>query len=396
MSSSSGYNCVSNGLIFSYDFNNTKKSWLGAPCTNSQWNSGSEFGPWTVGGINTDVTGTSEAGPVAGAKTYRMQKTGTSSQWNGWEGTYGNIWTGSSGDVWTMSYWYKTTAPAGNTGFGIGSYVNSNWTYTYNTTILANVSSIIADGEWHFNYTVVRFNEAYGPAICADGPSWGYSTSAGTLWINGLQWNKNAYATQFAQGNRVLNQGIKDIAAGVTIDGNLTYDYTGRPYFNGPTSFDYLYATESWSDRPGNSFSYEAWFKQIDDNGYDKIVVGKPGGHTGLIAQGANTIFRLLDNTSTWHDISTPTVYNTWCHIVGTYTNGVGSSFYKNGVLIGTSPFSTPLSDRGTVLHIGGNVGWNASYSIHGFIDKVGVYNRVLSADEVNQNFQATRGLYGV
>jgi len=56
----------------------------------------------TVSGTNTNITGTAEDdGPIAGAKTWRFEKSGTSNQWNGWESTYGGIWTGSSGDIWT-------------------------------------------------------------------------------------------------------------------------------------------------------------------------------------------------------------------------------------------------------------------------------------------------------
>ena len=259
----SGAGSISNGLIFHVDFAN-RKSWQGAPLTNYHWNSGSPFAPWTVSGTNTDITGTSEDdGPIQGAKTWRFQKSGTSNQWNGWEGTYGNIWTGSSGDIWTTSYWYKTSAPAGNTGFGVGAYYLSDWSRAYNYTVLSDRSTIIADGQWHYNYTVTRFNEAYTNAIIVDGPSWGYSTSAGTLYLNGLQWTKTSYASApygYAFGTRSTSQVLSDIAGGNSVTANsLTYGYDGTSYsFNG--SSDYLTIPENSSFNTQTP-TVEVWVK---------------------------------------------------------------------------------------------------------------------------------------
>lgn len=398
MGTSAGSKIATSGLIFHYDLG-SDRSYAGAPVTNSQWNSGSEVPPWKANGSgtpNVDVTGTAEAGPIKTAKTWKFIKDGTSSQWNGWEGTYG-VWTGSSGDIWTTSYWYKTNNAAGATNFGVGAFYLSDWSRAYNYTVLSTRDTIIADGKWRYNYTVTRLNENYTNAIIVDGPSWGYSTSPGVLYINGLQWNKNSYATKFAKGTRTSSQSVLNLANTATIDGNLSYAYDGTPYFNGPTSFDYLYATESYSNRGTNSFTYEAWFNHIDDNGYDKIILGKPGGHTGLMAWSNQRGFRLLNAAGdTFYDAFVTDSYNTWVHMVGTYEYGVGSKLYINGVLAASNNFTGSLSDRGTTLHIGGNVGWNANYSQHGYIDIARVYNRVLSANEVATNFAAQRARFGI
>lgn len=385
---------ITDGLIFVYDRYNAK-SFIGAPTTNQQWNGGSEVTPWTVGGTNTDVTNTVDQGPVKGAKTWKFIKTGTSNQWNGWEANYSGIWTGNSGDVWTTSYWYRTTAPANVTNFGIGSFFLPDWSRAYNSTILANVSSIIADGEWRFNYTTTQINENYSNAIIVDGPSWGYSTAAGVLYINGLQWEKKAYASPFAYGARTMSQGFIDLGSRATIDGNMTYSSLANPYFNGPTSFDYMYATETHSHKPGNSFTYEIWFKYNSDTGYDKIMVGKPGGHIGLMTWNGSQYFRLRSGAG-FHDIGVAGSAGAWCHLVGTYTAGVGSSMYKNGSLIQTISFSNALLDYGNVLHMGGNVGWNSNYSINGELPLIRVYNRVLSYDEVLKNYNASKGRFGL
>jgi hypothetical protein len=49
---------------------------------------------------------------------------------------------------------------------------------------------IIPDGQWHYFYDEIRLNENMPSAIVADGPSWGYSTQAGSIYLNGVTWTK--------------------------------------------------------------------------------------------------------------------------------------------------------------------------------------------------------------
>ena len=74
--SCSSNSVVTNGLIFYHDVNNIKKSYFGGPGTNL-----CVVDPWTVGGVNTNVSSTSEAGPISNSPTWKFVKTGTSSQW---------------------------------------------------------------------------------------------------------------------------------------------------------------------------------------------------------------------------------------------------------------------------------------------------------------------------
>ena len=205
---------LDSNIVFSYDTGDTSNSYRGEPTTNYQM----DWGPWTVGGINTDVTNTVDQGPVKGAKTWKFEKTGTSNQWNGWESSYGGIWTGNAGDIWTTSYWYKAVTDAGLGGFQVGAFYKSDWSAPYNCTVLANQNSIIADGQWHYNYTTTQFNENYSNAIIVDGPSWGYSTNPGVLYINGLQWEKKSHPTPFAYGTRSATQGLLPLVGNSTIN----------------------------------------------------------------------------------------------------------------------------------------------------------------------------------
>lgn len=393
---------ITDGLVFFYDSNNPR-SFLGAPVVNSQWNNGSEVTIQTVGtGLSTvtDVTGTSEAGPVIGAKTWRVVRPGGANTiWNGWETTAGGTWTGSSGDIWTTSYWYRTTNSAGQGGFGVGAFYLSDWSRAYSTTILSNRNTIIADGEWRFNYTTVQINEAYTNAIIVDGPSWPYSNTAGVMYINGLQWNKNAYSAPFAGGTRTTANCMFDIVGGSSMTAtNLTYPYdsqTNIPYsFNG-TNNCITIANNTALDT--QTPTVEVWIKTnaLTQNGFwfEKGLVNT---QYSLFQEGGNIVWRQkFSGGITSLTAASASYLNTsnWFQIVGTYTSGT-RVMYINGVPITSDTQTGTIDTNSGGMTIGSyNSG---AYYFNGNIAIVKVYNRALSAAEVKQNFNALRGRFGV
>jgi len=410
MSLSHGPSFATSGLVFACDMTNTQKSWKGAPITNVQWNSGSEITPWTVGGQNNDVSSTiGLTAPIPQAKTWEFIKTGTSSQWNGWENSYGGIWTGSSGDYWSTSYWYKTQDPAGATGFGIGNFFTSDWSRSYNTTVIDSVSSIIADGNWHYNYTVVRFNENYSNAIIVDGPSWGYSTSSGLLYVNGLCWNKNSYAAPWAAGTRSNTQAIVDLTGNNTVTvNNLTYANDGTFSFNG--SSDYVTA----GTLPGSfsSFTVSVWFNSTSVSNYRNPIdcnfsyngtVGNIGPRLEQNSSGALgwVVSGNTSNNSTFDSFvvkSSGLQANTWYNAVITWTNGSANT-YLNGVPV-TINASTPNGFvnvfNNVIIGKGYHLDAASIRSFTGQISTVQIYNASLTATQILQNFNARKGLYGV
>lgn len=417
MAVSSGPLGVTNGLTMYYDFSN-EKSKVAGPITNSQWNGGSEVTPWTAGGINTDVTNTEvgRTAPVPQAKTWKFQKTGSSYQWNGWESSYGGIWTGSSGDYWTTSYWYKTTAPAGLTGLQQGSFYLPDWSRPYASTLVDNVSTIIADGQWHYNYCVVRLNENYSNAIIVDGPAWGYSSETGELYINGLQWNKNSYATHWVPGTFTASQALKDLVGNRTTNTfNLSYPQGGgksssktHPYLTSYAStttvstdsssilntdihsifFTIRFNTTSAYGSNGYSGSWDMIFQYAPSTDRSPGIWRWPGertlhwrydpGNTGCDF-GKNSA-----GTGNQFDI------DTW-YYVGVTKNGSDTVMYVNGKRVGTGSVANPKT--------AGNSGVTLFPYYPQDLATMGlcqVYNRVLSDDEVFTNFSAIRSRYNI
>lgn len=392
MATNTGYKVNTDGLIFAFDIGDVVNSYKGAPTDNKLFTAAGNTGPWTVNGTNVDVTGTSEAGPIKNSSTWKLIKNGASSQWNGWEANYSNIWTGSSGDIWTTSYWYKTTAPAGHSNFTIGGFATIDWSRYYNVTTLANRSTIIADGVWRYNYTVSRFDEAYSNAIIADGPSWNYSTSAGIMYINGLQWEKKSFPTSFVAGTRSVTQGLLNLqpTSPVTMDlTNATYDGVGELYFDGTTGCIDLSTTGLITGN--NPFTIEAtYYTAATDSGGRAIIGNYGAGNT------TNTLWYashgLYINGGVYHT-GAPLKNGTYHTTVTRDTPG-NVRLYKNGTLetTGTLTGSIPTGQN---WRIGKDVNGNGE-PFNGRIYQIKVYNRVLSAEQIYNNYLLAKYRYGV
>jgi hypothetical protein len=84
-------------------------------------------------------------------------------------------------------------------------------------------------------------------------------------------------------------------------------------------------------------------------------------------------------------------IYNIFC----VYNNGTMFN-YVNGIQEGTGSFrDVNLSTSSQLLRVGNRVVTNAA-PFSGNIFNVSVYNRALSPAEIRQNFNATRGRYGI
>jgi hypothetical protein len=395
MATNTGYKVNTDGLIFAFDIGDVVNSYKGAPTDNkliTVAGTTAGFTPWTVNGTNVDVTGTSEAGPIKDSSTWKFIKNGSSSQWNGWEASYGGIWTGASGDIWTTSYWYKTTAPAGVTNFGTGGFYTPDWSRAYNYTILADRNTIIADGTWRYNYTTTRINESYSNAIIVDGPSWGYSTSAGIMYINGLQWEKKSYPTAFAPGVRSVTQGLMNLqpTSPVTMDlTNATYDGVGNLYFDGTTGCIDLSTTGLITGN--NPFTIEAtYYTAATDSGGRAIITNYGSGNT------SNTVWfashGLFINGSVYH--TSPPLTNGTYHTTVTRDTPGNVRLYKNGSLESTGTLTASIT-TGQNWRIGKDVNGNGE-PFNGRIYQIKVYNRVLSADQIYNNYLLAKYRYGV
>jgi hypothetical protein len=80
-----------------------------------------------------------------------------------------------------------------------------------------------------------------------------------------------------------------------------------------------------------------------------------------------------------------------WQHIVATY-NGATLSLYRNGTLLSSAASTAPIRNNIKPLAIG----VRANNYFRGEISAARVYNRALSVDEINDNFNVNRNRFGV
>jgi hypothetical protein len=81
-----------------------------------------------------------------------------------------------------------------------------------------------------------------------------------------------------------------------------------------------------------------------------------------------------------------------WQNFTFTFDNGIGK-FYKNGLLIGTKSGIAISATNYTTFYIG----INGANTINGYLPSISIYsNKILSAAEITQNFEATRSRYGI
>ena len=194
---------------------------------------------------------------------------------------------------------------------------------------------------------------------------------SGTTWKN--------IATEGSFGDATLKTG-----------GSLnTYSSNNGGYFSLPRAY---------ITNPGNSpfttFTYSVWCRTPDFSGYQS-----------MIDQGNdNFLFTLYDDELQIYDPneSVPTssftaVVDTWYNFVATHTHTGPISFYVDGELVHTSSSSYSTSHIFSQWSLGaggvdsssdGDEVWD------GFISSISVYNRSLTAAEVQQNYNALKGRY--
>ena len=226
----------------------------------------------------------------------------------------------------------------------------------------------------------------------------------------GYQLEQKAYATPLVLGSRSVST-LKDIS-GNNVNSNLTtvaFDSAGY-YF---TTAGSNYINTGITTLPSNTqLTIDVWTKPTSTT-QTKTLVSKWGSGSqsnfcfllflNWFAQG-NLYFLVGDSAGTnysthsiAHNLST-SVYSNFTIV---YDNGL-ISWYRNGVFVSPSVTSanTVLKTVTTAITIGADYdGGNPdtlTRNYDGTIPNVRLYSRPLSADEVSQNFNATRKTYGI
>jgi hypothetical protein len=143
------------------------------------------------------------------------------------------------------------------------------------------------------------------------------------------------------------------------------------------------------------AITVEAWVKyasqgEIGGVGRPYSVISYKGYPWTWLLEDQNGQFNFRISTTNVSDSDIPSNYyhglNNWDHVVCTY-NGSTQAIYVNGVLRNSKSLTGTINTSATTIELGTYS--SGDYSFNGWLANHRVYNRALSAAEVQQNYQA-------
>ena len=265
-----------------------------------------------------------------------------------------------------------STGSTGSTSFTLTD-TWQRFTYTFNsgsdTAISPNFTSLTVANAYDSNglFVIASVQVEKGSSASPYYPTTGTSKTRGTTLIDmtgngntGTLTNGPTYSS--ANGGSIVFDGTDD-----AFSGNFTCNktYYSVDFWCYPTTllnFNWAIGFNSfWGD-----FG-------IHTTALGGVYVGTSAATGGRINPWRNDVY----------------VVNTWQNFTWTFDNGVGK-FYKNGILEASGNLLISASSQFTSYY-------SSAGSCSGRISNFKVYsNKVLSASEIQQNFNALRGRYGI
>lgn len=297
---------------------------------------------------------------------------------------YGPDASVTAGSLHTVSFWARsvTASAVGTTG--------SYQIYNYGSTTPTGYSigyTLGPVGVWQ-KY-ILQFTPNNPLAI-----SYWFPGSGGIKYdIANIQFEVGSVANNFAPGTRSNTESFKDLMNNNTITASsLTYASDGTFSFNG--SNDKLTLGTNTLISGTQNYTIEAIFKTSFAGSTDYIF-GNYGTTSGANAGLEYYVYqnRLNNYISGNTQSSTNLNANQW-YIASVVRNGTTITHYLNGNPDGSSTNGASIATINPFTV--GNGHDYTSEAFGGSIAAIRVYNRALSATEVEQNFNAQRGRYGI
>jgi len=386
---------VTDGLVFYYDMGNQQKSWKGAPTTNLIGN------PFCLNNSGPGITfsGYEASATVVSAINDKMRA--ISPFWIKYvktSDTNGRVWFlgGGAGSFQTNTDYtysvYVYTEDSGVTGFTLGSD-NSGLSTTTQTLSSWSSSDIGRVKRIAAIFRSVAGSNSQGCRITSTNPI------GTTFYMTAYQCEQQSIATPTVSGTRSNTQAILDLTNNNTITAtSLTYNSDDTFSFNGSNN-ELTSGTTTIAQT--SNITVEAVIKRTGSNSLGFIIGnGNTGSNGYWISLGTSGLTFSTGNgtTTVQHNAGTLLVDTTY-HISGTF-DGVFNNIYVNGVLISSQAVTGSLNYSSIPQNFKiGNLNGSGSLAgrwFQGDIYIAKIYNRALTAQEVQQNFNALRGRFGI
>lgn len=372
---------VTNGLVMYFDMNNSMKSWKGAPTTNvlvdtdnlatGNW-SYTLFGNWPATGAtaNTGIApdGTQTATRLSASGYSRFQR-----------------YAVSANQTYTFSMWVKNVNMTGPIGIQLATGLNGSLVGygSYYTGV-----SLTAD--WaRYSYTITIPSSGVNQLEVGLNVSPNYSNANVFCDVWRPQLELQSFATPFVVGTRSNTQAIVDLTGNNTLTAtSLTYNSDGTFSFN--NSNNYIETTNNIINGR-NPFTFECFYL-LDGRAGGEIFGNYGSGYTSSNYIWISGMYGLYIGGSVYFP-GAPIANGT--HHMACSRDAAGNCvLYKNGVQVTTGTLTGSIA-AGPNFRIGADTGGTAE-PFGGKIYSQKLYNRVLTAAEILQNFNAHRGRYGL
>lgn len=385
MSVSGGPNISENGLVLYLDTINPR-SFRGEPTTNVVSNPIPTTG-WDVAN-NAGSTATRTFVTENGISFMRISDVAISSG-------YPRLTDSNFANSATITGTFSTSLEAKGT---VGAQLNLR-IYENGSTKVTNTVTLTSD--W------VRYTfENQSTAFALNQPYFNPLTAGATYDIRNIQIESKSYATPFVVGTRGTT-----VATGggwADISGNSNHgELTNGPIYNGSNGGSIVFDGVNDLVSINNATSLQItgditiiyWMyvtaavsgqgtitKGPSDSDYDYMVY--------LTSNSTNLSFYKKNSSGTGEAGAgwSGTFINRWVHVAFTLNSTIVTG-YENGEFKATNTFTNAGIRSGTNSLLIAR-GWSSSFP--GRLTGIQIYNRALSAQEVLQNFNATRSRFGV
>jgi hypothetical protein len=192
---------------------------------------------------------------------------------------------------------------------------------------------------------------------------------------NGTLTNSPTYSNNSIVFSNTANQSISISDTATLQPTSVTLSaWVYMTQYNPLNDFDGQFPTILWKCNDGNSGGAASYGLSLATGGYPRFTIAP----TPLVSA---TTFPIA----------------TWVNLVGVYTVGGSQILYRNGVVDIATTGPATISYSAQVVSVGTRV-FNGTYQYpwNGSISNALIHNRALTATEVLQNYNATKGRFGL
>ena len=205
---------------------------------------------------------------------------------------------------------------------------------------------------------------------------------------NGLILDVDAAVSRSYSGSGLTANGLVGGIGGTLVNG-VGFGTTNNGFFTFDGSNDYINFGNS-STVQQSSGTLSAWVKASSPGAFYRGIIAKQGSYGLFFLNGVLIAYDWTADLARTTEIDIAD--NTWKNVVLTYQSGVssGTFIYLNGV----SVMTTTITVLNQINNLFGGAEANASQFAACQISSFNMYNRALTAQEVLQNYNATKGRY--